>query len=113
MRVQLVILLVVFCLSVSYSAVIGESDQKELLDYQSKINILQHLLTQCGSFNDLSDLPEGNLSLLKLRYRKLVNALSACNSDKSKLVIIIVRILENRCNPLRNIAFSSKHKHEF
>ena len=81
MAVQLVALLVVIFSLGSHSVSIEE----ELLNYQNKINILQHLLDQdCRTFFRLSNLPKDNLSLLKIRFEKMVVALSECHKEKGK-----------------------------
>ena len=96
MGFQLVVLLVVISFSVSHSAIISDSMQKNVLDYQSKITILQFLLSEdCESFNQLSDLPKDNLDLMKIRYRKLVFALAACHKEKGGQYPTLIYILYN------------------
>ena len=77
MNVQIVILALVFCGTGSHAI--------SRLDYQHKINTLQHLIIlDCKSYNRLGTLPTTNINLLKARYYKLVQEFSACHRTKGK-----------------------------
>ena len=55
------------------------------MNYQSKINILQILLSgHCKAYAKLSSLPTDNLNMLKFRYEKMVKALAECEKRNSK-----------------------------
>ena len=84
MRVQLVILLAVHCISVIHSAVINELPQNDLLDYENKVSILLRLLrADCGVSTNLSALLTDDVDLLKFRYHRMAHQLSDCLKDKA------------------------------
>ena len=85
MRLQLEIVLVFICVSVSHSEVINKSPQKELIDYETKVGtILSLLKSDCDVTTKLSDLMSDNLDLLKFRYQRLATKLHECLKDKAK-----------------------------
>ena len=84
MRVQLVVLLVVFCVSVSHPALIDKSPQNDLLDYETKVSILLRLLrADCGVSTNLSAVLADDVDLLKFRYHRMAHQLSECLKDKA------------------------------
>ena len=87
MRVQLVVLLVVFCVSVSHPALIDKSPQNDLLDYETKVSILLRLLkADCGVSTNLSTLLTDDVDLLKVRYQRMVRQHSECMKEQGKLI---------------------------
>ena len=85
MRVHLFTFIAAICFSVSYSAVINESPQKDLLEYETRVHILQRLLkADCDISNNVSTLLTDDRDVLKLQYQRLVRQLSDCHKDQAK-----------------------------
>ena len=85
MRVHLFTFIAAICFSVSYSAVINESPQKDLLEYETRVHILQRLLkADCDISNNVSTLLTDDRDVLKLQYQRMVRQLSDCHKDQAK-----------------------------
>ena len=78
------ILMLLICTIICQGAVISPSDQQEVLDYESKITVLHGLLkTECGTYPNLTYFLSDNLTLLKIRYQRILENLLECHKEKT------------------------------